>query len=145
MPAPSTNHRSPPIAGRLPAADPAPAAADQPAGDPVQDLAEAVARRLLAAGPGADPDPLLVGHAEAARLVGVSTPTWHRHVAAGKIGPTPVKLGGRVLWNVAELRDWTARRGPDRQLLTREQWLAVQRPPGPLPGTRNESGRRDLR
>jgi predicted DNA-binding transcriptional regulator AlpA len=59
--------------------------------------------------------PLLVGHAEAARLCGISPASWHRLVAAGKIGPAPIRLGGRVLFPVDGLRAWIAAGCPDRQ------------------------------
>jgi predicted DNA-binding transcriptional regulator AlpA len=65
--------------------------------------------------PHADPpaiEPLLVAAAEAARLCGVSEASWYRLRSAGKL-PSPVKLGGRVLWRVAELRRWTAAGCPD--------------------------------
>jgi len=63
--------------------------------------------------------PLLVGHRQAAELCGIGRSTWHRLLAAGKVGPTPIKLGGRVLVNTEELRDWCRAGCPDRQ-----EWLA---------------------
>lgn len=57
--------------------------------------------------------PLLVGATEAARLCSVSEATWWRLAAAGKV-PVPIKLGGRTLWRVGELREWTAAGCPDR-------------------------------
>jgi len=62
----------------------------------------------------AAPSPLLVGHAEAARLCALGLSTWHRLLAAGRIGPAPVRLGGRVLFNVEELRVWCRAACPDR-------------------------------
>lgn len=41
---------------------------------------------------------LLLAAPEAARLCGISPATWHRLRAAGKVGPAPIRLGGRVLW-----------------------------------------------
>ncbi len=98
--APSTNPTTSPIAGRLAGADPNPS-------NLVQDLAAELARRLFADAAEAGPaDPLLVGHTGAAKLLGVSEATWHRRLAAGQVGPEPLKWGGRVLWNTAELREW---------------------------------------
>jgi predicted DNA-binding transcriptional regulator AlpA len=58
--------------------------------------------------------PLLIPAPEAARLSGVSPATWHRLAAAKKV-PAPVRLGGRVLWRAAELREWIAAGCPDRR------------------------------
>jgi predicted DNA-binding transcriptional regulator AlpA len=57
---------------------------------------------------------LLVGHARAAAMCGIGLSTWHRLNAAGQIGPTPIKLGGRVLWPVGDLTAWVAAGCPDR-------------------------------
>jgi predicted DNA-binding transcriptional regulator AlpA len=57
-------------------------------------------------------EPLLVAAAEAARLCGISEASWHRLRAAGKL-PSAVRLGGRVLWRVAELRRWCIAGCPD--------------------------------
>ena len=57
--------------------------------------------------------PLLLSADEAARLCGVSTRTWRRHDAAGKI-PKAVRLGGRTLWRRRELEDFVAASCPGR-------------------------------
>jgi predicted DNA-binding transcriptional regulator AlpA len=57
-------------------------------------------------------EPLLVPAATAAPLCGVSEASWYRLKAAGKL-PAPVRLGGRVLWRVEELRRWCAAGCPD--------------------------------
>lgn len=59
-------------------------------------------------------EPVLVGRRKAASLCGVSVATWHRLMAAGKV-PASVRLGGRVLWRVEELRAWSAAGCPDRR------------------------------
>jgi predicted DNA-binding transcriptional regulator AlpA len=59
---------------------------------------------------------LLVPASVAAGLCGVSTRSWWRADAAGRI-PMAVKLGGRKLWRVAELRAWTQANCPPR-----DQW-----------------------
>jgi predicted DNA-binding transcriptional regulator AlpA len=60
-------------------------------------------------------EPFNVAGKEAARLIGVSQPTWDRHTSAGKT-PAPIKFGGRVLWRVAELRAWVEAGMPDRKV-----------------------------
>jgi predicted DNA-binding transcriptional regulator AlpA len=57
-------------------------------------------------------DALQVGAAGAARMAGVSKATWLRLRAADKT-PSPVRLGGRVLWRVEELESWIAAGCPD--------------------------------
>lgn len=57
--------------------------------------------------------PLLVRRREAARLCGVSPSTWDRLAAAGRT-PAPLRLGGAVVWRVAELAAWVAAGMPPR-------------------------------
>lgn len=57
--------------------------------------------------------PILVSACDAASLCGVSARTWWRLDSAGKV-PQAVRLGGRKLWRLAELRDWTAANCPPR-------------------------------
>jgi predicted DNA-binding transcriptional regulator AlpA len=65
--------------------------------------------------------PQLVGARQAAALCSVSLASWHRLRAAGKIGPTEVKLGGRVLWRRSELVEWADAGCPDRRA-----WVALR-------------------
>ncbi|MBI3408979.1 MAG: helix-turn-helix domain-containing protein [Planctomycetes bacterium] len=65
--------------------------------------------------------PLLVPTREAARICGIGQSTWFRLIAGGKIGPVPLKLGGRVLWRMEDLTRWTAAGCPDR-----DAWLAME-------------------
>jgi predicted DNA-binding transcriptional regulator AlpA len=58
---------------------------------------------------------------DAARLCAVSVPTWYRLRSAGKIGPVPIRLGGRVLWRVEELTEWVRLGCPSRQ-----EWEALK-------------------
>jgi len=53
------------------------------------------------------PKPLLVGKGEAARLTGVSVRSIDRLVSSGRF-LSPVRLGGRVLWNRHALEQWIA-------------------------------------
>jgi predicted DNA-binding transcriptional regulator AlpA len=59
-------------------------------------------------------EPLLVPAPEAARLCGISEATWFRLKSAGKT-PEPVKLGGRVLYRIEDLKLWVALGCPDRK------------------------------
>lgn len=70
-------------------------------------------------------EPLLVGRRDASRICGISPATWDRLESSGKVGPLPVRLGGRVLYRVAELRGWVAAGCPDRT-----QWITLQDMPG---------------
>jgi predicted DNA-binding transcriptional regulator AlpA len=67
------------------------------------------------------PEPLLLAARQAAALCGVSLATWHRLRSAGRIGPAPVRLGGRVLWRRAELAAWIEANCPDSRT-----WTAMQ-------------------
>jgi predicted DNA-binding transcriptional regulator AlpA len=60
-------------------------------------------------------DALLLSANAAARLCGRSEASWWRDLSAGRI-PAPVKLGGRTLWRVLELREWIEAGCPGRQL-----------------------------
>ncbi len=57
--------------------------------------------------------PLLVDAKQAASMCGISPASWHRYRAAGKT-PKPVKLGGRVLFRVADLSEWIAQGCPEQ-------------------------------
>lgn len=79
---------------RIHTLDTAPAAATQPAGS----------------------DPLIPLVADAkglSKLLGLGVRTIRTHDAAGKL-PQPVKLGGRVVWRLDEVRAWLDAGAPDR-------------------------------
>jgi excisionase family DNA binding protein len=82
----------------------------------VLSAAEPGALAPLAAVPakGRLPDPLLLATKEAAAMLGISRATFERLRAAGKIGPAPIRLGGRVLWKRSELEDWIGLGCPPR-------------------------------
>jgi predicted DNA-binding transcriptional regulator AlpA len=52
-------------------------------------------------------EPILIDARAAAALCGVARSTFLGWDAAG-LSPRPIRLGGRVLWCVANLRDWAA-------------------------------------
>jgi predicted DNA-binding transcriptional regulator AlpA len=66
-------------------------------------------------------DALLIPDTAAAALAGVSRAHWHRLRAAGKIGPTPVRLGRKVLYRRAEVSAWIDAGCPDGRT-----WAAIQ-------------------
>jgi predicted DNA-binding transcriptional regulator AlpA len=58
--------------------------------------------------------PLLIPAETAGPLCGRSEASWWRDHAAGR-NPAPVRLGGRTLWRVEELRQWVEAGCPDRR------------------------------
>jgi len=67
---------------------------------------------------GADPAAPLVADAKGlAKLLGLGVRTIRTHDAAGKL-PKPLKLGGRVVWRLDELRAWLDAGAPDRATWT---------------------------
>lgn len=70
---------------------------------------------------GADPLAPLVADAKGlAKLLGLGVRTIRTHDAAGKL-PMPLKLGGRVVWRLDELRAWLDAGAPDRAT-----WAAIR-------------------
>ncbi len=57
---------------------------------------------------------LLVGRQGSANICSVSSRTWDRLTSSGK-NPRAVRLGGRPMWRVDELRAWVAAGCPDRR------------------------------
>ena len=57
--------------------------------------------------------PLLVGANGVARMLDCGLRTIRSMDSAGKL-PMPIRLGGRVLWSVDELKDWIRAGCPDR-------------------------------
>jgi predicted DNA-binding transcriptional regulator AlpA len=53
--------------------------------------------------------------------------TIRTHDAAGKL-PAPVRVGGRVLWRVAEIRAWLAAGAPDRETWDRIRSASTKPP-----------------
>jgi len=67
------------------------------------------------ASPASAVEPLLVDTVETARITGISPASWFRLKSAGKT-PAPVRLGGRVLYQVEDLRFWVAMGCPERKV-----------------------------
>jgi predicted DNA-binding transcriptional regulator AlpA len=59
-------------------------------------------------------EPLLVDTGRAAAMCGVSEASWYRLKAAGKT-PAPVRLGGKVLYRLADLTLWVSLGCPPRK------------------------------
>lgn len=64
---------------------------------------------------------LLLSAEEAARLLGIARSHLYQLHSSGRLGPLPVKLGKRSLWNRKELEAWT-----DAGCPVREKWLLVK-------------------
>jgi predicted DNA-binding transcriptional regulator AlpA len=105
-----------------PVPDPAPAAAPDAPPDHTDAGRSAPLTQVIEA--------LLVPAPEAARLCGISEASWYRLKSASKL-PLPVRLGGRVLWRVDELRAWIAAGCPDRR-----EWEARRAVAGTANGRR---------
>jgi predicted DNA-binding transcriptional regulator AlpA len=71
-------------------------------------------------------EPLLVDTEQAAAACGIGRATWFRLKSAGKT-PAPVKLAGRVLYRVEDLRLWVSLGCPSRKEFEARKALAGQR------------------
>jgi len=61
-------------------------------------------------------DSLLVSVEDAAKLLGIGKTHFYGLHSSGRLGPMPIKLGSRSLWNRQELTDWVNAGCPARQL-----------------------------
>jgi len=59
-------------------------------------------------------EPLAVGAAKAAALCGIGVTLW-RNLGQTRQIPAYIKLGGRCVWNLAELRRWMDAGCPNRE------------------------------
>lgn len=80
------------------------------------------AKAATSTAPGNGLEPLAIGTKELARMLSVSVATLERWDSGGRLGPPGVKIGGRRLWPLAEVRAWVEAGLPDR-----ETWLALRR------------------
>ena len=80
-------------------------------------MADTIPLRLVAEGPPpARPEaqpPLVADARSLARLLCAGVRTVRTWDAAGKL-PTPLRIGGRVVWRVDEVRAWLDAGAPDR-------------------------------
>jgi len=86
-------------------------------------VADVLPLRSPAADPPADPAgaPLVVDARRLAAMLCIGLRTVRTLDAAGKL-PAPVRIGGRVVWRVDEIRDWLDAGAPDRAT-----WAAIRR------------------
>jgi len=64
--------------------------------------------------------PLAVDAVGLAEMLSLGLRTIRSMDAAGKL-PSPLRIGGRVLWRTAEIRAWLAAGAPDR-----DEWAAIR-------------------
>lgn len=64
--------------------------------------------------------PLVVDARRLAKLLCAGIRTVRTWDAAGKL-PAPLRIGGRVVWRVREIRDWLDAGAPDRDTWTARQ------------------------
>jgi predicted DNA-binding transcriptional regulator AlpA len=64
--------------------------------------------------------PLLIGAEEAARMLGICRSSFLAADKTGEIGPQSVRIGGRRLWVLDELKAWALAGCPARQ-----RWAAI--------------------
>src|SRR5437016_5542288 len=76
-------------------------------------------------------EPLLVSSKVVAVMIGVGESTFFRLLAKGEFGPSPVRLGGKRLYNRDEVRAWAASRLANGCLPDRERWEQMK--PGRMP------------
>ena len=89
---------------------------------PAPDSAASPHDRPDAGRPAAAVAPLLVGGGrEAATMIGISPASFYRLRSAGGFGPTPLRLGGRVMFKVSEITEWVNQNCPDART-----WQALQ-------------------
>lgn len=63
---------------------------------------------------------LVVDAKRLAKLLGLGVRTIRTHDAGGKI-PAPIRIGGRVVWSIDEIRAWLRAGAPDRAT-----WTAIR-------------------
>jgi excisionase family DNA binding protein len=64
---------------------------------------------------------LLVSVEDAAKLLGIGKTHFYGLHSSGRLGPLPIKLGSRSLWNRQELTEWVSANCPARQ-----QWQQIK-------------------
>ena len=67
-------------------------------------------------------DKLLIGATEAAAALGIGRAHFYGLHSSGRLGPMPIRLGRRTLWNFEELKSWAAQGCP-----ARNKWLSKRK------------------
>ncbi len=70
-----------------------------------------------------DAPALLLHKPAVARLLGISPRSLNRMIAGGRFGPSPAKLGGRIVFHRADVEAWAAS-AVDGEFPTRAEWAA---------------------
>lgn len=70
----------------------------------------------------------LITTKQAAALISLGISTFHRHRAAGKIGPSPIKLGKATRWDRVEFDKWIDAGCPDAK-----SWKSIKGNTRPTP------------
>jgi excisionase family DNA binding protein len=65
---------------------------------------------------------LLLSTEDAAKLIGVGRTHFYGMHSSGRLGPLPVRLGKRTLWNRTELENWV-----NGCCVNREKWQAEKK------------------
>jgi predicted DNA-binding transcriptional regulator AlpA len=63
-------------------------------------------------------NPLLISADESAQMLGIGRTLFYSMHSSGRLGPMPIKLGRRSLWNRKEMEEWVGLGCPARR-----QWL----------------------
>ena len=67
---------------------------------------------------------LLLSAEDSAELLGIGRTLFYSMHSSGRLGPIPIKLGRRVLWNRKELEAWVRAKCPARKnLRIMEAWI----------------------
>ena len=69
---------------------------------------------------------LLLSAAHAAVACDLSKRTWQKLDAQGRV-PIPIRIGRRKLWALADLREWTARGCPTREVFEAHKAARAER------------------
>jgi len=65
---------------------------------------------------------LLLSVSDAAQLLGIGRSHFYALHSSGRLGPLPVRLGRRTLWNRQELTEWC-----NSGCVSRREWIAMRK------------------
>ncbi len=66
-------------------------------------------------------EPLLIGADVCGQILGISRRHFAQLEADGMVGPMPLRLGRRRVWNLLEIKEWVRQKCP-----TREEYLKAR-------------------
>lgn len=61
-------------------------------------------------------EPFMIGKKDLAKMLAISTANLERWNASGELGPIGIKKNGRILWILAEIKEWIDARLPRREI-----------------------------